>query len=182
MTVDAKFVQQFNRAASLARDQKHLESEREYAALVEAAAAPGAVASPKFIATTRMRRAFCLMDLARHAEARSELEAASKMSAHLDLDGRYELRFALGNTLGALGQIDAAFHGLVAAISIAEDMDDYSIRPARCWARILAIGVEHGAWQFVREKAAIALNTARLRGNMSELEALATSLLRRAAS
>lgn len=51
-----------NGAASLGRNHQHHDAEQMYAAILEAPAAPGAVASPKFVATTRVRRAFCLME------------------------------------------------------------------------------------------------------------------------
>jgi tetratricopeptide (TPR) repeat protein len=174
--VDSDLVLAFNRASALGRALEHEAAERAFAALLARVAQPGAVASEEFVATARMRRAYCLMDMGRYAEARVELEAARASRHALDAEGRYELSFALGNTLGALGELESAFVTLVDAISIAEDLEDYTSRPAQCWMRILAIGVEREDWGFVYDKAKIALNTARLRG-IPELEALASAML-----
>jgi tetratricopeptide (TPR) repeat protein len=175
--VDPGLVKDFNRAAKLGRDGAHAASAALYEDVVRRAARRRATASPAFVATARTRRAFCLMDLERYEDARTELQAASKLEQHLSLDGRYELLFALGNTLGALGHVDQAFTTLVSAIRTAEDMNDYTERPARCWGRILAIGVDRKAWSFVEDKAKIALDNARLRP-MPELASIAASLLR----
>lgn len=173
--VDPVFVKRFNRAAALGRAGDHDAAERTYAALVEGASAKGARATTKFVATARMRRAFCLMDLKRYEDARGELEVARALEHDLDDEGRYELLFALGNVLGSLGRLDEAFLIMVEAISVAEDMDDYAGRPGHCWASLLRHGAEAKAWSFVTAKAPIALNTARLRG-MDTLERLAAAM------
>ncbi len=110
-----------------------------------------------------MRAAFCLMDLDRHAEAVEEL--ASLRLSSLGDDARYELHFAHGNALGRIGRYQDAFSAFVSAISCAEEVDiEDEVRPLACWAAILEHALRAGDTRFAVEKAAIALNTARLRG------------------
>ena len=163
--VDSKLVTQFNQAGQLSRDGEHASSLSAYRSVLAKSSGPKAAhASQKFIATVRMRIGFCLMDLGRYEEARSEFLIMAPLVPSLSTEGRYEYQFAYGNTLGSLGKLDEMFSELIQAVSLAEDMDDYCLRPAACWANILTHALKAKAWKFLEAKASIALNNARLRG------------------
>lgn len=178
-TVDERLIAAFNAAGAQARAGRHEESLAGYREVLAQARKGRLAASREFLATTRMRAGFCLMDLGRYEESLAEFAEARKHRA-LGLEGRYELEFATGNALGALGRLPECFSALVEAISLAEDLDDYTVRPARCWMNILEHGRRAGDHAFVRQKASIALDTARLRG-MKDLEAAALNVLRSSA-
>ena len=175
--MDERLVELFNRAAAAGRDGDPEQSLALYREAIARATGPDPLAaSGDFIATVHMRAAFCLMDLVRYDDALAELDQAARLIDELDTDGQYEYFFARGNTLGQLGRLDDSFAALVEAISRAEDQDDYVDRPARCWTCILGHAARLEHWPFLRYKAAIALNTARLRG-IPELERLASDAL-----
>lgn len=67
--------------------------------------------------------------------------------------------------MGRGGGYEDAFFQLVSAISCAEELDiEDEARPLACWASVFDHARRAGATEFLRAKAAIALNTARLRG------------------
>lgn len=175
--VDDRLIQAFNAACAEARAGRHEAALTGYRAILARAGKGRIAASPEFLATARMRAGFCLMDLNRYEEALTEFAEARKAWQALSTEAQYELAFATGNALGALGRLAACYVALVEAISLAEDLDDYTGRPARCWGNILEHGRRAGDREFVKEKAAIALNAARLRG-MRDLEAAARKHLR----
>jgi tetratricopeptide (TPR) repeat protein len=176
--IDDGLIDLFDQGAEAGREGDHersLELYREVIARATAGTDP-APSTAEFLATARMRAAFCLMDLERYEEARAELEQARLLEAALDSEGRFELYRALGNTFGQLGRLDECFAALIEAVSAAEDLDDYTERPAACWSWILAHAERLEAWAFLRQKAEIALNTARLRG-MDDLADTATEMI-----
>ena len=174
--VDGRLIDAFNAAGAMARAGRHQEALGGYRNVLHLARKGNLPASLEFLATTRMRAGFCLMDLGRYEESLQEFAEARTHQKALSLEGRYELAFATGNALGALGRLQECFGSLIDAVSLAEDMDDYTDRPARCWMNILAHGDRAGDRAFVAEKAAIALNTARLR-RMDGLAAVARRFL-----
>ncbi len=163
-TVDAVLIQLFNQASGAGRAGDALRSVELYREVLRRADDEQLEVSDEFIATARMQCAFSLMDLARYAEAETELLAAKHRERALGYRGQYELYFALGNTVGQLGRVEEAFFALVEAISRAESMDDYTDRPLRCWLKILEHAEKAKDWAFLTAKADIALNTGRLRG------------------
>jgi tetratricopeptide (TPR) repeat protein len=132
--VDITLVKHFNLAVQLARDGEHAASLSAYR-MILAKAAAGAKASDEFCGTAWMRVGFCLMDLGRYEEAKTEFETMKPLLAALSKEAQYEFHFAYGNTLGKLGALDAMYSELISAVCLAEDMEDYCSRPASCWAR-----------------------------------------------
>src|SRR5688572_30436829 len=110
--VDDLLIQAFNAAAAAAREGRHQQALRSYRRLIVRAEREGLAASEEFLTTARMRAGFCLMDLGRYEDARSELEVARRHADALDRLGRYELAFAYGNTLGSLGLLKESFGAL----------------------------------------------------------------------
>ena len=174
--VDPSLVKTFNAACLLARDGQHEEALKEYRRVLADAKRPRISSTKEFLTTARMRAGFCLMDLGRFDEARGEFEEARRSREALSLEGRYELAFAYGNTLGSLGRMDECFLALIDALSVAEDMDDYTVRPALCWENILDHAVRAKDWRFLAAKAEVALHAARVRG-MVTIERLAQERL-----
>jgi tetratricopeptide (TPR) repeat protein len=167
------WIEAFNEAAHLARALEHTAARAAYGRLVEEMGRHKLTGdAKKMLVTAKMRAAFCAMDEHRYDVARALLEAAARDQRALDDDGRYELHFALGNTLGNLGRMDEMFSAFIRAISAAEDADDYEVRPAACWSSLLQHAAEHRAWAFLAAKAEIALHAARVRG-IEHLEAVA---------
>lgn len=164
-TVHDDWIEAFNRAAHLARELEEERALKEYRALIRRVTPTRPTGEAlEFLTTAKMRAAFCLMDLGRHEQALALLDDAARTIDALDDDEQYELLFARGNVLGNLGRCDEMFGTFVAAISKAEDLGDYVGRPSVCWSWVLHHAAKRGAWDFVADKAAIALNTARLRG------------------
>lgn len=170
--VDTRLVEAFNAACLMARDGRNEDALKGYRRVLEDAKRPRIAASKEFLTTARMRAGFCLMDLARYEEARVELQEAMRGEESLSPEGRYELAFAYGNTLGSLGRMDECFLALIDALCLAEDMDDFTVRPAMCWQNILDHAVRAKAWKFLAAKAEVALHAARVRG-MGSIERLA---------
>lgn len=176
--VDNALVKHFNLAAQLARDGEHAASLSAYRTVLARAAA-GAVASDEFRGTARLRAGFCLMDLQRYEEAEAEFVAMKPLLDAMSNDARYEFHFAYGNTLGNLGELEQMFTELINAVCLSEDMDDFNVRPASCWANILTHALNAEAWKFLETKAEIALNNAKLRG-MPALQTYAGEMLGKA--
>lgn len=175
--VDPSLVSEFNVAAVLARMGDHEKSLQAYREIVSRATCEhGLTVSPHFLAVARMRAGFCLMDLERYEDARAEFESMKELVPSLPIGERYEFHFAYGNTLGRLELLGEMYSELIEAVGCAEDMDDYTARPEQCWMNILMHAERAEAWTFLGEKAAIALNNARLRG-MERLARFAGGML-----
>ncbi|MFL5320405.1 MAG: hypothetical protein ACJ790_12165 [Myxococcaceae bacterium] len=180
--IDPTLVQEFNVAAVLGRMGEHEKSLSAYRELLSHVTEPhGLTASPHFIAVARLRVGFCLMDLERYAEAEVEFASVMPLVSFMPIEDRYELYFAYGNTLGRLGRLQEMFNQLLNAVTAAEDMEDYTQRPEACWVQILMHAERAKGWSFLKEKATIALNNARLRG-MDRLGRFAGAMLDRARS
>lgn len=178
--VDPSLVNEFNLAAVLGRMGEHEKSLAAYREiLTRTSEEHGPTATPHFIAVAKMRAAFCLMDLERYEEAEREFEGVTPLVYFLPIADRYEFYFAYGNTLGRLGKLQPMFNELINAVSCSEDMEDYTQKPEACWMQILLHAERAQSWAFLKEKAAIALNNARLRG-MTRLARFAGSMLDKA--
>ncbi|MBA3540215.1 MAG: hypothetical protein H0T79_11360 [Deltaproteobacteria bacterium] len=68
------------------------------------------------------------------------------------------------------------FSKLIEAISLAEDLDDMTVRPAKYWSQILAFTLKAKDWPYLKEVSEKALQVAKLRG-MKEVEIKATVAL-----
>jgi tetratricopeptide (TPR) repeat protein len=165
--VDSNLVKHFNIAAQLGHDGEHGASLSAYRAVVARASDPGGPkTSPAFIATARMRIGFCLMDLGQYEEAMQEFADMAPLVGALPHASRFEYHFAYGNTLGMLRRLEEMYRELVQAMSVAEDMGDYTSRLERCWVKILTHAERAQGWDFIELKAPIAANTSHLRGMM----------------
>lgn len=76
MSVSSTLVTRFNRAAAIARAGNHQSAIDDYARLLTDSLPEGEryEATPQFVATIELRRAWCLMDLERYRDARAVLE------------------------------------------------------------------------------------------------------------
>lgn len=176
--VDNVFVRQFNLAAQLGRDGEHAASLAAYRGIL-AKAAEGARATDEFCGTAWLRVGFCLMDLQRYEEAEAEFLAMTPLLAAMSNEARYEFHFAYANTLGNLGKMEAMFSEFLNAVCLSEDLHDFGVRPATCWANMLTHALNAEAWKFLETKAFLALNNARVRG-IPALEVYAGEMLGKA--
>jgi tetratricopeptide (TPR) repeat protein len=128
MTVSPTLVKRFNRAAAFAREGNHEAAIAAYGNVLTQSLPKGEPyeASPDFVATIEMRRAWCFMDLERYAEAREVLEGARMIELldALDAEDRYEYFFSYGNVLGNLGCTERMDEAMERALSAALELAD----------------------------------------------------------
>lgn len=149
--VEPRLVEMLNVAADFGRQGQNAKSLAKYDELLALQKRERLPAAPRFIATAQMQRAYALMDLKRLDEAASALEALDDST--FSGEQLYSYHFSLGNTYGALLKPRKMFSSMVEAISAAEDMDDFSGRPQKCWQQILAFASASEDWAYVVELA-----------------------------
>lgn len=136
MSVSPTLVTRFNQAAAFARAGDHQAAIDDYARLLTDALPEGEryEATPQFVATIELRRAWCLMDLERYRDARAVLEGPRliELLAGLEHEERYEYFFSYGNVLGNLEQYDAMSDAMDQAFTEALELDDEE-RFLRAW-------------------------------------------------
>lgn len=160
--VDPQLVDLFQEAVSFARAGDHASALVAYRKVLTAHRDQHLVAAPRFIATTQLQSAYALIDL-------DKLDEAEPLLASLDhgtFTGPqlYDFHFTRGNVYGALGRMEDMFSAFVAAISTAEDLDDFTQRPAICWTKMLTFAVHAKEWEYVLDLADKAEQVAALRG------------------
>lgn len=173
-TVDPTLVKMFDAAATLARAGKHAEALAGYRAVLETQRTKKLAVIPRFTATVHLHASYALIDLGKLAEAEKEIRLVE-----LDTFAKpkqYDYHFTLGNILGAEGKLKPMFGELVEAISIAEDLDDMTDRPAQCWTQMLKFIIKAQDWPYLQEVGKKALEVAKLRG-MTDLETKAAVAL-----
>jgi tetratricopeptide (TPR) repeat protein len=160
--VDPRLVDLFQEAVAYARSGDHARALVAYRAVLLAYHDDRLTAAPRFIATTQLQCAYALIDLDKLDEAEPLLDALD----HHTFTGPqlYDFYFTRGNVYGALGRLPEMFAAFVEAISTAEDLDDYTERPAICWTKMLTFAVHFKDWDFVLELADKADQAASLRG------------------
>lgn len=136
MSVSPTLVKRFNQAAAFAREGEQVSAIAAYTRLLGEPLPEGECyeATPAFVATIEMRRAWCFMDLERHEEARAVLEGSRlcELLGSLAHDDRYEYFFSYGNVLGHLGSYDAMSDAMDEAFTAALELDDEE-RFLRAW-------------------------------------------------
>lgn len=165
-----ELIQRFNRAAGLAREERYEESLAEWTRLLEPDEVEvarrrrdgGPTVSGRFLGLAHMRRAWVLMDLDRHAEARAELESTivEACLSQLSIAELYEHYFSLANCCGAVGDIDAMDVAFSRALHLAaEELGDVS-RCLLCWNNLIEWATRAGAWAYVERECPTALRFA----------------------
>lgn len=160
--VDPRLVDLFQEAVAYARAGDHARALVAYRAVLTTYYGEKLIAAPRFIATTQLQSAYALIDL-------DKLDEAVPLLATLDhgtFSGTqlYDFHFTRGNVFGALGRLPEMFSAFVEAISTAENLDDYTERPAICWTKMLTFAVHFKDWDFVLDLADKADQAASLRG------------------
>lgn len=166
-TVAPELVKMFDTAASLAREGKHAEALAAYRAVLETQRKKKLAAIPRFIATVHLQASYALIDLGKLVEAETEIRLVEANT--LDQEKLYEYHFTLGNILGGQGKLDPMFTELVLAISASEDLDDYTVRPAKCWTQALHFAMKAQDWVKLKKIGETALQASRVRG-MKDVE------------
>ncbi len=161
-SVDPKLVAMFEQAVAQAKAGKHAEALALYRKVLETQRKTKLATIPRFIATTNMQASYSLIDLGRLKEAKAQLLLVEV--ATLTKPQQYDYHFTLGNVLGGLGELKPMFSALVEAISVAEDLDDLTVRPPACWTKILAFTLQAKDWAYLKEVSAKALQVAQVRG------------------
>lgn len=160
--VDPSLVELFDQAVALAQAKQPGRARERYLSVLALHAREALAAEPRFLAATKLLLAYTSIDLGDLPTALSEL--AQVDPAALDPSRFYDLHFTRGNVLGGLRQLVPMFAAFVAAISAAEDLDDYDERPRACWSKILGITLAARDWPYLREVAAKAQQVAGVRG------------------
>lgn len=160
--VDPKLVAMFDQGVALAKAKKHAEALALYRKVLETQRKGKLAVIPRFTATVNLHLVYELMDLGKFKEAKAQL-ALVEVSA-LGKPTQYDYHFTNGNVLGKLGELKPMFSAFVEAISIAEDLDDLTVRPPLCWTQILSFTMKAKDWAYLKEVSAKALQVAQLRG------------------
>jgi len=160
--VDPKLVTMFDQAVALDKAKKHAEALALYRKTLETQKKEKLVAIPRFIATTNLQASYSLIDLGKLKEAKAQLLLVDV--AALGKPKQYDFHFTNGNVLGGLGELKPMFSAFVEAISVAEDLDDLTVRPPQCWTKILSFTMKAKDWAYLKEVSAKALQVAQLRG------------------
>ncbi|HWO22097.1 MAG TPA: AgmX/PglI C-terminal domain-containing protein [Kofleriaceae bacterium] len=160
--VDPKLVKMFDDAAAKARAGKHADALAGYRAVLELQRKQKLAVIPRFTSTLHLHISYALIDLGKLTEAEQELARVDVST--LGTPTQYDYHFTLGNVLGGLGKLRPMFSELGEAISIAEDLDDWAVRPPLCWTKILAFTMKAQDWAYLKEVSETALSVARVRG------------------
>lgn len=160
--VDPRLVDLFQEAVAFARAGDHARAIVAYEAVLAKHAHEKLTAAPRFIATTKLQSAYALVDVDRLEDAEDVLDELD----HSTFSGRqlYDFHFTRGNVFGARGKLPQMFDAFVAAISTAEDLDDFTERPALCWTKMLTFSLAAEDWSYVIELADKAEQVAGVRG------------------
>lgn len=160
--VDPQLVDLFQEAVAFARAGDHANALVAYRRVLARQRDEQLIAAPRFIATTQLQSAYALIDLDKLDEAEPLLAALD----HGTFSGPqlYDFHFTRGNVYGALGRMEEMFAAFVEAIGTAENLDDFTQRPAICWTKMLTFAVHAKEWEYVLDLADKAEQIAALRG------------------
>ncbi len=172
--VDPVLVKMFDDAVALAKAGKHAPALAAYRAILDTQRKKKLATIPRFAATVHLQTSYTLIDLGKLADAEKEIRLVDL--ATLGKPKQYEYHFTLGNILGGQGKLKPMFSELVEAISLSEDLDDMTDRPAQCWTQALSFTMKAKDWAYLKEIGEKALQAAKLRG-MTKLETTATVAL-----
>lgn len=164
--ISPELIALFNQAAGLSREGRFEESLAVWDQLLgphhQQDPEKHLVLTGDFLGQATMRKAWVLMDLGRHQEAR-EVFASEIMQACLgqfELPVLYEYFFSYGNTLGTLGDVKGMDDKLSRAMGIAaEELGDYQ-KLRQCWLNLLDHAVRNRAWKYILEESPSCLKLA----------------------
>jgi hypothetical protein len=151
-----QFIEMFNEAADLARSGKQKKAFEIYEKVsqTKVGLASKELSSGDFFGVVELRKAFCLMDLDRYAEARRILES-EKMQGFLtkfEHETMYEYFFCYGNTLGNLNETNLMEDNLTRALAIAAEQLGDIEKCENCWYFILYWAKQHKKWDFLEKQ------------------------------
>jgi len=165
-----ELIDQFNAAAGLAREGRYEASLAVWNALLEPDAEEiarreregPAMMSGRFLGLAHMRRAWAMMDLDRHADARDALESEIMLAClgQLQTEELYEYYFSLGNCHGALGEIAPMDVALSRALHLAAEHLGDPERCVRCWTNLMHWAEAHRAWAYLTRECPSAIQLA----------------------
>lgn len=178
--VSQELIDQFNRAAALARKGRLEDSLEAWNALLEPRERPAraGLVTGHFLGVACMRRAWVLMDLGRYADARARLEEPimRALLSQLGTEDLYEYYYSYGNTLGNLGDIPAMDEAFTRALGLAaEELGDLG-RCLRTWHFLLTHALSASAWDYLLQEAPRAMIFARNTGAAALLREADTAL------
>jgi hypothetical protein len=164
--ISPELIEQFNKAAQLAREGKYEESLAEWNLLLFPSKKEkrnnSKMMSGHFLGIAMMRRAWVLIDLKNYKEAKRAFEddvmkACLTQFSNNDL---YEYFFSYGNTLGELGDINGMDDAFSRAINIAaNELGDLS----RCevtWKNLMSYAENSNSWEYLERESNNALTFA----------------------
>ncbi len=185
-TTSPELVDRFDAAAALSRAGRHeealalwnqlLEPDAEEVARRRREGAP--MMSGRFLGVSLMRRAWVLMDLGRHADARAALEATivEACLSQLTTTELYEYFFSLANCCGQVGDLRAMDRAMTRAIHLAADELGDAARCQLCWHNLMQWGRRAEAWRYLAKECPTAVRFAENAG-LARLAAEARSTL-----
>lgn len=152
--ISPELIALFNEAADFARSGRFEDSLETWNRLLEPGRdgnQPTRFISGDFLGQACMRKAWVLMDLGRHAEARRVFEdpVLRGCLGQFSLSVLYEYFFSYGNTLGNLGDIAAMDDALTRAMNIAADELGDPARMHLCWSNLLEWAEGARAWEYL---------------------------------
>ena len=153
--ISPQLIQRFNEAAGLAREGDLEGSLKAWEHLLnpteEDKQGPPRTISGDFLGQAYMRKAWVLMDLGRHAEARTVFEEPVMQAClgQFSLPVLYDYFFSYANTLGNLGDVSAMDDAFTRAMNIAADELGDRHRMHLCWSNLLTWAEGAHAWEYI---------------------------------
>ncbi len=156
LPISKTFVERFDAAAALARDGKYEEALKAY----ELIHAPfkdykePRIMTGEFMGMIELRKAYCLMDLDRHEEARSIFESKLVKAAlsQFNKPTLFDYYFSYGNALGNLGDIEKMNYMMSKALAVAtKELNDVK-RCENVWYWVMYWAKKHEKWTYLEEQ------------------------------
>lgn len=154
-TINQQLIDQFNDAATLAREGSHERAVRVWDQIINhnsGGESPPAVAKD-FLGQAHMRKAWSLMDLNQYREAKLIFESEFMRSclANFDLKVLFDYFFSFGNTLGELGDIAGMDDKFARALNIAADEGD-AYNAQLCWLNLMHYAEVCSDWEYLERE------------------------------
>ncbi len=164
--ISPELIEQFNKAAQLAREGKYEESLAGWNRLLfpskEDKQDKSKMMSGHFLGIAMMRRAWVLIDLKNYEEAKRAFEEDIMKAClgQFSMHELYEYYFSYGNTLGELGDLDGMDDAFSRAINIAaKEIGDLS-RCELTWKNLMSFAENFQAWEYLERESKNALTFA----------------------
>ncbi len=156
--ISPQLIEQFNRAASLARQGMFEESLVAWERLLNPTQAEKRerhISTGDFLGQAMMRKAWVMMDLRCHKQARAVLEDAVLQAClgQFDTETLCEYWFSYANVLGNLGDLQPMDDAFCRAMHIAADLLGDTSRMHQCWNNLMAWAEEANAWNYLSSEA-----------------------------